>query len=123
MSDSSSPSPRAVRRSLRALADGTAPRGPPVDVVDPAAVERTIAEAEAATACAQTASAYVADGRLAELDRAVDAAATDRTSENCAADLARRGRTARATLRQLRVALLDGRTDSRSSPAIGRMRD
>jgi len=123
MSNTPAPSAHAVRRSLRALADGTAPRSSPADVVDVDAAARAIAEAEAATTCAQRASAYLADGRLAALDRAVDAAATERSSDDHDDDLARRGRAARRTLRRLQTALLDARTDSQSSPAVGQASD
>ncbi|MFB6093198.1 MAG: hypothetical protein ABEK02_09330 [Haloquadratum sp.] len=95
--DHATPSSEAVRRSLRALADGTAP-GSPDQRTD--AAERTVSEAEAAVACVSTAARYLSEDRLSTLDAAIataTAAGADRT--------ARRGRRARTTLERLDAAL------------------
>ncbi|MFB6089725.1 MAG: hypothetical protein ABEJ97_01585 [Halobellus sp.] len=68
--------------------------------------ERVVAEAEAAVSCAREAVAYLVAGRLGTLDAAIGAA--ERRGE---AELARRGRRSRETLRRLRTEL---------EPAVGR---
>ena len=101
-SDSDPPRPADVRRSLRALADGSAP---PQDLTDAsptadAAPERIVADAERAAECVRSAAAFLSAGRLPDLDRAVAAAA--RRGDD---DVAARGRTARESLRRLDAAL------------------
>ena len=117
----SEPSPKSVRRSLRALTEGSAParltptapdpgcdaEGPETGLVGAEAVvadtedaEDVISDAESAVSCACAGARFVAAGRLSALDAAV------RTATRCGtAELARRGRTASATLRRFETAL------------------
>lgn len=104
--DPDAPRPDAVRRSLRALATGSASRGgsqrdgataPDAATATPESVVR---DAERAADAAREAAAFVSAGRLPELDRAVATAA--RRDED---DIAARGRTARESLRRLDAAL------------------
>mgnify|MGYP007099778651 CR=1 FL=1 len=98
----SQPSPDAVRRSLRALADGSAPPRDPSDACDATATSpgSIVRDAERAVRCAHEAASFLSAGRLAELDRAVARAA--RRGDDTVAD---RGRTARESLRRLDAAL------------------
>lgn len=87
------PSPDSVRTALRALATG----GPPSPG---SAFRETVAEADAATASAPDAAAFVRAGRLPELAQAVtDAEAAGE------ARVAATGRRALATLRRLDAAV------------------
>jgi len=102
----SRPSPDAVRRSLRALADGSAPecRRVPADAgpADPSSPppESVVRDAERAAADALAAAAFLPAGRLPQLDAAITAAAA-RGDDT----LAERGRTARESLRRLDAAV------------------
>jgi len=102
----SEPSPESVRRSLRALTDGSAPArpsptapgpgreadGPEIRLADAEVVvanlgdaEDVISDAESAVSCACAGANFVAAGRLSALDAAV------RMSTRCGtAQLARR---------------------------------
>ncbi|WP_299330465.1 hypothetical protein [Haloplanus sp.] len=102
--DVDAPRPDEVRRSLRALADGSAspqpadgPTSHDAVSVDPDAV---VADAERAADSAREAASFLSAGRLPELDRAVATAA--RRDED---DIAARGRAARESLRRLDAAL------------------
>ncbi|WP_336022051.1 hypothetical protein [Halobellus salinisoli] len=98
-------SPESVRRSLRALADGSAPSERPSTshvTDDRERVTAVVRDGDEATSCARAAVAFLLDGRLDELDAAVAAAERERWVE-----IARRGRRARATLRALDLALHD----------------
>ncbi|WP_049985827.1 hypothetical protein [Halobellus rufus] len=100
----------SVRRSLRALADGSAPPEPSESATDFDGNERAeavVRDAESAMSCAREATAFLRDGRLTELEAAV--AAADRRG---AVDVAERGRRALATLRALDAALDSGRAGS-----------
>ncbi|QCC48271.1 hypothetical protein [Halobellus limi] len=115
-SAASEPSPESVRRSLRALAEGSAPRGPSPDPAsarhDPERLRAVVEDAERAVSCAAAASAFLLDGRLATLGDAVT------TAERCGHEqVARRGRRARAILRDLDTAV-SGR-DSEIGPSGG----
>ncbi|MDS0298164.1 hypothetical protein NDI76_05370 [Halogeometricum sp. S1BR25-6] len=95
--ETSAPSPDAVRTALRALATG-APSSPRP------AFRETVAEAEAATASALDAAAFLRAGRLPELARAVadaEAAARRDEFEGEAQTAAAAGRRALSTLRRL----------------------
>jgi hypothetical protein len=102
----SQPSPDAIRRSLRALADGSAPgrRRVPADAgpTDPSAPppESVVRDAERAAADALAAAAFLTTGRLPHLDAAITAVAARGDDA-----LAERGRTARESLRRLGAAL------------------
>jgi len=104
--DPDAPRPDDVRRSLRALADGSAPRRDPTDgTSDPGpsqspSPDAVVRDAERAARCARDAVAFLSAGRLPDLDRAVATAA--RRGDD---DLADRGRAARASLRRLDDAL------------------
>ncbi|MBB6645816.1 hypothetical protein [Halobellus ruber] len=111
MTDRSSgtpPRPEAVRRSLRSLADGSAPSreptagstAPEVGSVPP---ESVVEDAERAVRCARDAASFLSGGRLPDLDRAIAAAA--RRGDD---DVASRGRIARNSLRRLADALSGG---------------
>ena len=101
-SEADTPHPEAVRRSLRALAEGaaqgrdsasgaTAADARPASVVD---------DAEHAADCARRAASFLSAGRLPELDRTIATAV--RNGDN---DIASRGRAARESLRRLDAAL------------------
>lgn len=103
--DVDAPRPDEVRRSLRALADGSASPRDPVDGPAPPEIgsadpESVVADAERAARCAREAASFLSAGRLPELDRAVATAA--RRDED---DIAARGRAARESLRRLDAAL------------------
>ena len=113
-----SPRSEVVRRSLRALADGSAsgrhrasPDTGPCDTVSspPAASteptsrpppESVVCAAERAAADAQVAAAFLAAERLPQLDAAITTAAARGDDE-----FAERGRTAKKSLRRLDAAL------------------
>jgi hypothetical protein len=116
--ETSQPSPDAVRRSLRALADGSTP-GRPQDFPDtgpgdtassPPATsiettfrpppEAVVRDAERATADAQAAAAFLSTERLPQLDAAITTAAARGDDES-----ADRGRAAKRSLRRLDAAL------------------
>ena len=111
---SSQPSPDAVRRSLRALADGSTP-GRPQDLHDtgpgdtassPPATstettvrsppESVVRDAERAAADAQAAAAFLSAERLPQLDAAITTAAARGNDE-----FIERGRAAKRSLRRL----------------------
>jgi hypothetical protein len=99
------PRPETVRRSLRALAagsapsrDGTAGSNYPDGLSVPP--ESVVVDAERAVRCARDAASFLSAGRLPELDRAIAAAA--RRGDD---DVAARGRAARRSLRRLADAL------------------
>jgi hypothetical protein len=106
------PSPESVRRSLRALADGSASSRPsPASAnaeYDPERLRQIVEDAEHAVSCAEAAAAFLLDGRLAALDDAVTTLGnTVTTAEHHGLDgLADRGRRARAILRDLDAALV-----------------
>jgi len=97
------PHPESVRRSLRALADGSAPSARsstarPIDDRD--RVDATVRDAEAATSCARAAATFLRNGQLPELDAAVRAA-----ERHGWTGLSQNGRRTLATLRRLDAAL------------------
>jgi hypothetical protein len=99
-----SPRPAEVRRSLRALADGSVPpresaarQGTSDAAASPKSV---VADAECAVDCACEAAAFLSGDRLPDLDRAV-ATAVRRGDDGVAG----RGRAARESLRRLDAAL------------------
>ena len=101
-SEADAPQPDEVRRSLRALAEGSTrdcdPKSGAVDSdTQPASV---VADAERATDCVRKATSFLSAGRLPELGRAVATAV--RHGDD---DVASRGRTARESLRRLDAAL------------------
>ncbi|WP_144901760.1 hypothetical protein [Halobellus captivus] len=103
------PPSRTVRRSLRALTDGTAPSRTPIRSTDAPSyrrIDEVVSDAETATSCARTAARFLRDGRIAELEAAI--AAADRRG---AREATRRGQEARETLRGLSAAL-DGEANA-----------
>lgn len=118
-------STESVRQSLRALADGTSPEraAPALEDAERESVgveresaervvgdaeRRVVGDAERVVTCAREAAAFLADGRLADLEAAV-ATAARRDAE----DLERRGRRAQAELSRLDAALCGpGRSDT-----------
>ena len=104
--DTEEPRPDAVRRSLRALAEGSASqRGSSAEETAPsdaasARPESVVDDAERAVRSAREAAAFLSAGHLPELDRAVAAAA--RGGDD---GVAARGRVALESLRRLDAAL------------------
>jgi hypothetical protein len=119
-SDTDPPRPVDVRRSLRALADGSAPPrdppdGPPATDVTPTPhPQRIVTDAERAAACAREAATFLSAGTLADLDRAVATAA--RRGDD---DIAARGRAARGSLRRLDAALSESTPEPASDNHFG----
>ncbi|MFD1597470.1 hypothetical protein [Halobellus rarus] len=108
------PSPESVRRSLRSLAEGSAPRrsstAPASAGSDPGPLEEVVEDAERAVSCAVAAAAFLLDVGLNALDDAVTAA------ERCGHDqVAQRGRRSRAILRDLDAALSGRDLDAASA--------
>ncbi|SMP32812.1 hypothetical protein [Halobellus salinus] len=101
------PRPDEVRRSLRALAHGSASSQPsnapaPDETVSPDP-ESVVRDAERAADSAREAASFLSAGRLPDLDRAV-ATAVRRDEDDTTA----RGRAARKSLRRLDAALRGG---------------
>ena len=117
-SEADTPRPDEVRRSLRALAEGSVrdrdPKGGAAGSdTQPASV---VADAERAADCAREAASFLSAGRLPELDRAV-AAAVHHGDD----DVASRGRAARESLRRLDAALR-GRSETEPPDYAGASR-
>jgi len=113
-SPSDAPGPEQVRRSLRALADGSAPpRGPnggtTASAVTSIVPKSTVDDAERAVQYACEAASFLSADRLPELDRAIATAA--RRGDD---GLAARGRRARKSLRRLDAAV-DGTETTEAS--------
>jgi hypothetical protein len=101
-SEADTPHPEAVRRSLRALAEGPAGGRDPASeaAAADARAASVVDDAERAADCARRAASFLSAGRLPELDRTI-ATAVHYGDD----DVASRGRAARESLRRLDAAL------------------